>query len=81
MCFSAIFIVSGIATHLGNAVEASIVRAQPVSFLRINRGDDQAISDLEASNSKNVGKGLFSFVLAVPSSILAAWLTSNLGIG
>lgn len=81
LCFSSIFIVAGVALKFGYIVERAIDTIQPISYLKLNRGDDNAIEKLSSANTWNFVKGIAGIVLAVGTTLLAKYIASYLGIG
>lgn len=78
--FSSFMLTSKIATFLGGSIESAIDNYTPLSYLRINKGDERVISDYEHENSKNSLHIAFSvlstIILGVVSSLIANALNS-----
>jgi len=81
VAFGTVFIVSGIAVRFGAEIGRAIDNIQPLSFLKLTRGDEKAISELEKDNSRNKRKLVLNIALTLALNLFSAWLTYNIGIG
>ena len=81
VAFGTVFIVSGIAGRFGTEIGRAIDNIQPLSFLKLTRGDEKAISELEEGNSRNKRKSILNIVLTIALNLSSAWLAYQIGIG
>jgi len=80
LCFGSVFILSGIAARLGITLARSIENIHPMSYLKLNRGDDKAILCLQKSNKKSIAKVLLSVLFTIGINVFSAWLVLKIGI-
>jgi hypothetical protein len=78
--FGTIFIVSGIAGRFGAGIGIAVDSIQPLSYLKLTRGDEKAIEEMKIDNQKSKRKSFFSIVLTVLLNISSAFLAYKLGI-
>jgi len=81
VAFGAVFIVSGIAGRFGSAIGHAVDSIQPLSYLKLTRGDEKAIQDLEGENSKNKRKSFINIGLTIALNVASAWVAHKMGIG
>lgn len=81
IAFGAVFVVSGIAGRFGAEIGRELDSIQPLSYLKLTRGDEKAIEDLEEGNSKNKRKSLINIGLTVALNLVSTWLAYKIGIG
>lgn len=73
-CFMFIFITMGISESLGKILERRIDSISPNSYLKINRGDDKAIIELESENKSNYIRGTLSIAIAFFINIVSSYI-------
>ena len=81
LCFGAVYIISGIAARFGSEMARAIDKIQPLSYLKLNRGDEKAISELTKSNNANKWKTFSALVVTVVLNLISVWVSAKLGIG
>lgn len=81
VAFVSVFIVSGIGRRLGAEIGQAIEKIEPLSFLKLTRGDEKAISELEESNNQNKRKSILNIFFTIVLNLLSAWLAYRIGIG
>lgn len=73
--FASFMLTSKIATFLGGAIESSIDRYTPLSYLLLNKGDERVVEDYKKEKSGNIWAFMFSVLstlaLGVASSLIA----------
>lgn len=68
-----------VVSRLGHICEAATDTYQPISALRLTRGDEKVIKEYETSKKKTMIRFLLSTILAVCLNIFSAWIFSALG--
>lgn len=81
LCFGSVFLLSGIASKIGASIGQAIDNIQPLSYVKLNRGDEKSISDLKRSNNMHKAKSAFGLLVAVGINLLSAWIVGHFGIG
>lgn len=81
LCFGTVYILCGTAAKIGTFLEAAVDRIQPLSYLKLNRGDDTSISELQKSNDKNNAKTFIGLAVAIGINLFSAWVAAKFGIG
>lgn len=74
-CFACV----AISLKMGRLCEYTVDSYSPISYLKLNRGDDQAIDEFNTSNKKRLAVALSSIAIAVAANILAAYITKIFG--
>jgi hypothetical protein len=80
LSFGTIYVASGLAAQLGMWLENLVNGYQPLSYLRLNRGDEQVIRSYEKSTKSRSIKAVISCLLAIGLNIAASWLAIRFGI-
>jgi hypothetical protein len=80
LCFSLLFVVSNLATKLGETLEKTIDFMQPISYLKLSRGDDAVIKKLEKSNRKNVLNIVLTIIGTIVLNIITPLIAIYVGI-
>lgn len=80
LAFCSIFIFSGVALKLGNMIENAVDAYHPLSYLKINRGDDRVIASHNKYSRQSILRALFSVVLTLALNVLGSWIAIKLKI-
>ena len=81
VAFGTLYFAVLVAAKMGSISEEAIDSYHPLSFVKINRGDDVAITEFKCSNKKILIKLLQSSVFALAVNIIALYVTDLLGMG
>lgn len=78
--FSVIFVASGIAYLLGKWAERSADSVQPISYLKLNRGDERAYTEAVLGNRNSIVGFILSSTLMIALNIASAYLAFWIGV-
>ena len=76
----AIYAATLISRKMGQLCEYAIDSYQPISFIKINRGDAKAISEFQQSNKRNFTYIAISSTTAIIINLLSAYIAILIGI-
>lgn len=74
LAFTLIFVASGVGYQLGEILERSIARFRPLSFVKLNRGDEKLIQSFGKSHAWLVAKALASVLGICLLNIMSNWI-------
>lgn len=80
IAFGSVYILSSIAKFFGQALETAIDSYQASSSLRLNRGDESAITEFERHNSKTIIAMAASIVGAITINIISGCIAKLIGV-
>lgn len=80
VAFCSIFVFSGIAYQMGMVIESAVDSYQPLSYLKINRGDERVMQAFTRHKAKWFWKAICSLLVALLLNILGTWLAQRLHI-
>lgn len=74
--FGGSFILFIVSTKIGVLCDEFLSETFPSSYLKINRGDEDAISNLRSKNRRGILSAIFSFLVLVASNVGAIYVVS-----
>jgi len=85
LAFTSLFVSFRLGHFLGRYVESSIDEWTELSYLRLNRGDEQEIERATRQNRRTIVKAIVSgavtFLVGIAASLAASWLRARWGGG
>lgn len=78
--FSTIFILSGLADKLGRVTEYAIDSFQPLSYVKLTRGDEVSIEKFNRSNLVSLVTAISGIIFTIGMGVLITWISKFLGI-
>lgn len=78
--FASFMLTSKIATFLGGAIESSIDRYTPLSYLLLNKGDERVIEDYKREKSGNIWSFAASIISTVFLGVVSSLIANSLSL-
>lgn len=79
--FGGMFVLSVLSGKLGSLLGDAMRRIQGVSFLNLTRGDQIALTELNAGNRKSWYRAAATLVGVIAINVFSSWLATKLGLG
>ena len=76
--FFSVYIISGLAFNLGNIIESGVDGYQPLSYLKINRGDEKIVNSYSRHMGFRALKSVVSMLTALAINLMGVWIASRL---
>jgi|SRR6185312_3744887 len=78
VAFSCVFVLSGLSLQLGMFLEGAIDSYQPLSYLKINRGDEKVIKSFGTSRTKAIWAAIGSIILALLLNVAGGLIAAKI---